>query len=126
MHEVYGAKYICLDDINAFKNYQNYHQLLSDPNYSLLISNLDVRGFAIFKLTVNNRIQTPSTVTPTIITELPIHFFTIVLNGQPFIRYHIEVFKQLPFPWHWHIVEGVAELTHDTAWECKIRRESHR
>lgn len=24
---------------------------------------------------------------------LPIHFFTIVLNGQPFIRHHIEVFK---------------------------------
>lgn len=47
---------------------------------------------------------------------LPIHFFTIVLNGQPFIHYHIEVFKQLPFKWHWHIVEGVADLKHDTAW----------
>ena len=47
---------------------------------------------------------------------LPIHFFTIVLNGQPFIRYHIEVLKQLPFKWHWHIVEGVAELKHDTGW----------
>ena len=23
--------------------------------------------------------------------ELPIHFLTIVLNGEPFIRYHIEV-----------------------------------
>ncbi|MEG4918222.1 class I SAM-dependent methyltransferase [Microcoleus sp. B7-D4] len=48
--------------------------------------------------------------------ELPIHFFTIVLNGQPFIEYHIEVLKQLPCKWHWHIVEGVAELKHDTAW----------
>lgn len=47
---------------------------------------------------------------------LPIHFFTIVLNGEPFIRYHIEAFKQLPFKWHWHIIEGVAELKHDTAW----------
>jgi glycosyltransferase involved in cell wall biosynthesis/ADP-heptose:LPS heptosyltransferase/chemotaxis methyl-accepting protein methylase len=47
---------------------------------------------------------------------LPIHFFTIVLNGQPFIQHHINVFKQLPFHWHWHIVEGVAELNHDTAW----------
>ena len=47
---------------------------------------------------------------------LPVHFFTIVLNGEPFIRYHIEVFKQLPFKWHWHIVEGVADLKHDTAW----------
>ncbi|MEY2407994.1 MAG: hypothetical protein QOF48_664, partial [Verrucomicrobiota bacterium] len=47
---------------------------------------------------------------------LPIHFFTIVLNGQPFIRHHIDVLRQLPFRWHWHIVEGVADLTHDTAW----------
>ncbi len=47
---------------------------------------------------------------------LPIHFFTIVLNGQPFIQHHAEVFRRLPFPWHWHIVEGVAELNHDTAW----------
>jgi hypothetical protein len=45
-----------------------------------------------------------------------IHFFTIVLNGEPFIRHHIDVFSQLAFPWHWHIVEGVAALKHDTAW----------
>jgi ADP-heptose:LPS heptosyltransferase len=48
--------------------------------------------------------------------SLPIHFFTIVLNGEPFIRHHIEVLKELPFPWHWHVVEGVAALHHDTAW----------
>lgn len=48
--------------------------------------------------------------------NLPIHFFTIVLNGEPFIRYHLEIFKRLKVPWHWHIVEGVAELKHDTAW----------
>jgi FkbM family methyltransferase len=47
---------------------------------------------------------------------LPIHFFTIVLNGQPFIKHHIQAFRQLPFTWHWHIIEGVAELNHDTAW----------
>ncbi|MBD1921226.1 FkbM family methyltransferase [Microcoleus sp. FACHB-831] len=51
---------------------------------------------------------------------LPIHFFTIVLNGEPFIRYHIEIFKQLPFNWHWHIVEGVADLKHDTAWSLPL------
>lgn len=51
--------------------------------------------------------------------RLPIHFFTIVLNGEPFIRHHLEVFRQLPFPWHWHVVEGVAELKHDTAWSLK-------
>ena len=47
---------------------------------------------------------------------LPIHFFTIVLNGMPFIRYHLDVFDRLPFRWHWHVVEGVASLVHDTAW----------
>jgi FkbM family methyltransferase len=50
---------------------------------------------------------------------LTIHFFTIVLNGEPFIRYHIEVFRQLPFPWHWHIIEGVAEHNHDTDWSVR-------
>ncbi|MEZ2229059.1 MAG: class I SAM-dependent methyltransferase [Microcoleus sp.] len=51
--------------------------------------------------------------------ELPIHFFTIVLNGEPFVKYHIEVFKQLPYQWHWHIVEGVADLKHDTGWSLQ-------
>ncbi|MEH2312106.1 MAG: class I SAM-dependent methyltransferase [Nostoc sp.] len=59
-------------------------------------------------------------ITLTSTPELPIHFFTIVLNGQPFIRYHIEVFKQLPFKWHWHIIEGVADLKHDSAWSVPL------
>jgi len=63
--------------------------------------------------------------------EVPeVHFFTIVLNGMPFIRQHIEVFRRLPFDWHWHIVEGVAELVRDTAWSKKrggrIPDTSHR
>ncbi len=52
--------------------------------------------------------------------QLPIHFFTIVLNGEPFIRYHIEIFKQLPCQWHWHIIEGVADLKNDTAWSLRL------
>src|SRR5438874_9967466 len=40
--------------------------------------------------------------------DLPVHFFTIVLNGEPFIRYHLDVFRALPVRWHWHIIEGVA------------------
>jgi FkbM family methyltransferase len=52
--------------------------------------------------------------------EMPVHFFTIVLNGEPFVRYHIEVLKQLPFKWHWHIIEGVADLKHDTSWSVKL------
>lgn len=49
---------------------------------------------------------------------LPIHFFTIVLNGEPFIRYHETMLAKLPFRWHWHVVEGVAALRHDTAWSA--------
>ncbi len=56
-------------------------------------------------------------------TELPIHFFTIVLNGQPYIQYHIDIFKQLPFEWHWHIIEGVANLNHDTGWSVELGGE---
>jgi glycosyltransferase involved in cell wall biosynthesis len=53
-------------------------------------------------------------------SDLPIHFFTIVLNGQPYIPYHIEIFKQLTCKWHWHIVEGVADLKHDTGWSVQL------
>jgi hypothetical protein len=49
-------------------------------------------------------------------SPLPVHFLTIVLNGQPFLRHHVAAFEALPFPWHWHVVEGAATLTHDTAW----------
>jgi hypothetical protein len=54
--------------------------------------------------------------TPGVREALPFHFFTIVLNGQPFIRHHIDEMKKLHCKWHWHIVEGVADLKHDTAW----------
>ncbi|HSW85932.1 MAG TPA: hypothetical protein VLG49_00370 [Rhabdochlamydiaceae bacterium] len=47
---VYGAKFILLDDINAFKNYANYKQLLSDPGYELIEQNHQLRnGYAVFK-----------------------------------------------------------------------------
>ncbi len=47
---LYGARYILLDDINAFKNYTNYQELLSDPAYELLEENKSLRnGYAVFK-----------------------------------------------------------------------------
>ncbi|HEX3974338.1 MAG TPA: glycosyltransferase family 9 protein, partial [Stellaceae bacterium] len=49
---------------------------------------------------------------------LTIHFFTIVLNGMPFIASQIDEMLKLPFEWHWHVVEGVASLSHDTAWSA--------
>ncbi len=48
--------------------------------------------------------------------KTPIHFFTIVLNGVPFLERHIEQFRLVEGPWHWHIIEGVSELVRDTAW----------
>ena len=52
---------------------------------------------------------------------LPIRFFTIVLNGMPFLRHHLPVFQQLSVPWEWHIAEGLADLRHDTAWSLRKR-----
>jgi hypothetical protein len=47
---VYGARFILLDDINAFKNYANYHLLLHDDHYELIEENHTLRnGYAIFK-----------------------------------------------------------------------------
>jgi len=38
LDEVYGARFILLDDINTFKNYQN-HQVTCRSNYSLVTKN---------------------------------------------------------------------------------------
>jgi hypothetical protein len=106
LDRVYGAQWLLLDDVNAFKNYQNYRRLRNDPGYELYRENWQLRnGYAVFKKKSD---------------ELPVHFFTIVLNGMPFVRYHIDVLRQLPFRWHWHVVEGVADLVHDTAWSKQM------
>jgi hypothetical protein len=106
LDRVYGARWLLLDDVNAFKNYQNYHRLRNDPCYELYRENWQLRnGYAVFKKKCD---------------ELPVHFFTIVLNGMPFVRYHIDVLRELPFKWHWHVVEGVADLVHDTAWSKQM------
>jgi glycosyltransferase involved in cell wall biosynthesis len=59
-----------------------------------------------------------------------IHFFTIVLNGMPFIREQHRRLREVTGLWHWHIVEGVADLKHDTAWSIegggRVPAEVHR
>ena len=46
---VYGAKFILLDDIRAYKNWTNHNRLRGDPMYSLLLENNTVRnGFSVF------------------------------------------------------------------------------
>ena len=109
LDEVYGAEYILLDDIRTYKCHEAHQRLLRDPGYELIAENASLRhGYSIFQRRRRTRLDPLPHTTP-------VHFFTIVLNGQPFIRYHIDVLQQLPFPWHWHIVEGAASLTHDTA-----------
>lgn len=51
--------------------------------------------------------------------DLDIHFFTIVLNGMPFIKYHFDTFSQIKKNWHWHIIEGPARLVKDTSWSVR-------
>jgi glycosyltransferase involved in cell wall biosynthesis len=72
-----------------------------------------------------SRQQLAPATNPGMDADLPIHFFTIVLNGEPFIRYHEEMLRRLPFRWHWHVVEGVAALRHDTAWSTATGGRVH-
>lgn len=49
MNDIYGAKIICLDDINAYKCYEARQRLLNDSAYELLAENRLLRnGFSIF------------------------------------------------------------------------------
>ncbi|MBG1244661.1 FkbM family methyltransferase [Nostoc sp. NZL] len=96
------------------RNAQSTFDLLNEYGYEC--HRININGDIGEKVTESNSFYENYIAFP----SLPIHFFTIVLNGQPFIRYHIDIFKQLPFKWHWHIVEGVAELKHDTGWSLKL------
>lgn len=53
---------------------------------------------------------------------MKIHFFTIVLDGMPWITHHLPIFHKLPpeIQWDWTVVEGVADSIKDTAWCRKI------
>lgn len=110
LDEVYGAEFILLDDIRTYKCHEAHHRLLRDPAYELISENPMLRhGFSIFR----RRRRASFDPLP---VDAPVHYFTVVLNGEPFIRHHAEVMKQLPFRWHWHVVEGAAALVHDSAW----------
>lgn len=47
-------------------------------------------------------------------------FFTIVLDGQPWVSFQYPVFRTLPFSWEWYVMEGVARNVHDSKWCKKI------
>ena len=49
LDEVYGARFLLLDDIKTYKNYDNYRRLRRDPAYRLLSRSWWLRnGFAVF------------------------------------------------------------------------------
>ena len=49
LDEVYGARFLILDDIKTYKNYDNYRRLRRDPGYRLLSRSWWQRnGFAVF------------------------------------------------------------------------------
>lgn len=49
--KIWGARYICLDDTNSFKNFDSFKALSRSTEYELIASSKDLRnGFAIFKL----------------------------------------------------------------------------
>lgn len=50
LEQVYGAKYILLDDTLTYKNLNNFQRLVNDKNYELIEKNNQTRnGYAIFK-----------------------------------------------------------------------------
>jgi hypothetical protein len=50
LNEVYGARYLMLDDVMAHKNYANYQRLRADPAYRLREEDLSLRnGYAIYE-----------------------------------------------------------------------------
>lgn len=52
LNEVYGARFLLLDDIRTYKNGDNHRRLLRDPAYTLIDSSRWLRnGFAIFERT---------------------------------------------------------------------------
>lgn len=58
-------------------------------------------------------------------SQLPVSFFTIVFDGMPFIKYHLERFQRLNFPWHWYIVEGLSHVAGDPGSRGHKRRGGH-
>lgn len=50
LDEVYGARFLLLDDTEAFKNWDNARRLESDPGYRVVLADPTARnGFAVFE-----------------------------------------------------------------------------
>jgi hypothetical protein len=50
LDEVYGARFLLLDDTETFKNWENSRRLQADPKYRLIYADPETRnGFAVFE-----------------------------------------------------------------------------
>ena len=59
--EVYGARFLLLDDIGTYKNYDNYHSLRKDRAYRLVAHSRWLRnGFAVFERCTASTIGWPA------------------------------------------------------------------
>jgi hypothetical protein len=97
---LWGAKAVLLTQVkDAVGPNWVFEKLFNDPLYDLVYSDDTFAGGTSLFVAANVERR-----------RLPIHFFTIVLNGEPFIRYHEEMLSKLRCEWHWHVVEGVADL----------------
>ncbi len=52
---------------------------------------------------------------------MKLSLFTIVLDGMPWIKHHLEMLQSTRLDWKWVIVEGVARPTKDTSWVKGIK-----
>jgi glycosyltransferase involved in cell wall biosynthesis len=105
LNAICGAKIVMIDVAQETA----LRRFADDANYR----RIDIGGDAAARVVLFHRVDVAP---PRLAPRLPIHFFTLVLNGEPFIRYHEQMLAELPVEWRWHIVEGVARLAHDTAW----------
>src|SRR6476646_12270396 len=95
LQEVYGARFILLDDSNTLKNYKNYKKLLKDTNYELIQENQQVRnGYAIFRRVKEpeSTAKTPQPLTlgdtdPQVSLRGPIFFFCGLSNDPKKVAY---------------------------------------
>lgn len=115
-----GATRIVVTQVNHLIGLRVYDILKLNSNYSLEAEHWgEGLTYAAFR-----KKQEPT------VPHMPLHIFTIVLNGMPFLKHHIEVFSKLSLPWTWHVVEGVATHSHDTAWSLQngatIKESLHR
>ncbi len=77
LDEVYGAEFILLDDTQTFKCHAAHQRLLHDPGYELIAENPKLRhGYSIFR-------RRHRTMLDPLPVDSPVHYFTIVLNGEP-------------------------------------------